>query len=316
MGRKRKAITPDMMRKWAEMAHVFFIDALSSGAPLALKQIAFHGGTNLHLSWGSPRFSEDLDFLVNRDFAGQMRDVMPRIERRMRSMMSAVDPSLQVKIDDRTREGSNLINFRIVITSPEIVGQSMVKAEFWQVGSDYLSDYETCFKHPVARGDIMSRLSQPLPAGTLEAAYADKVVALGNRPHLKWRDLFDLWWITGQEKVEPAAMVEQIRHQASAYTGPDGQSLSEGLRKFLERDPVDVMSQADPDLRRWLPKAFWDAVNPDGIREMVDRARHIAEVISTQLEARVEIQPDPDAAMRDHGPRAQEEVHDDAYPCP
>lgn len=267
------------------MAHVFFIDALSSGAPLALKQIAFQGGTNLHLSWGSPRFSEDLDFLLNKNFASQMRDLIPRLERRMTNKMMSVDPSLRVKIIDKTRDGENLVNFRIVVTSPEVVGQSMVKAEFWQVDEDYLSQYETRFAHPVAKGDIVSRLSQPLPAGTLEAGFADKIVALGYRPRLKWRDIFDIWWITGQKAIKPEDMVDRILQQSTAYAPPEGETLLSGLQKFLSLAKEDVIRQADPDLKRWLPKSLWDAVNPNGIEDMVDMVREISMTIVSSLES-------------------------------
>lgn len=311
MSRKRKALSPENARRWAEMAHVFFIDALSAGTPLALKQIAFQGGTNLHLSWGSPRFSEDLDFLVNRDFSDKMRDLIPRLEKRMSSKMAAIDPSLSVKITDRTKPGDQLINFRVVVSSPDFVGQSMVKAEFWQVDADYLSDYETRFAHPVAKGDIVSRLSQPLPAGTLESAFADKVVALSFRPRLKWRDIFDLWWISGQTRIEPQGMLDRISRQAEAYTPPEGVSLASGLRKFLETDAEDLINQADPDLKRWLPKALWNALNPDGVREMVNDARRIASEISDALESRI----DPGVKNASEEECAAEESCDDAHFC-
>lgn len=311
MKKKRAAITPEKARKWAEMAHVFFIDALSSGAPLALKQIAFQGGTNLHLSWGSPRFSEDLDFLLSKSFSAQMRSLVPRLERRMTSKMMAVDPSLKVQIIDKTREGEKMINFRIVVTSPEIVGQSMVKAEFWQVDEDYLSQYETRFAHPVAKGDIVSRLSQPLPAGTLESAFADKVVALSYRPRLKWRDIFDIWWISGQKRIDPLGMVDRIRHQALAYAPPEGASLASGLRDFLSLPPEDLMKQADPDLKRWLPKALWDAINPDGIEDMVSHVRDISRIIADEIETLPDLELiDPDVAVKN-----LKEEESDANPC-
>ncbi len=67
--KQRRPLEEDEARNWTSMLHVLFIDALSMSATLSLDHVVFHGGTNLHLSWGSPRLSENLDFLVSRDFA-------------------------------------------------------------------------------------------------------------------------------------------------------------------------------------------------------------------------------------------------------
>ena len=53
---KRRPIRKDEIRDWMSVIHVLFIDGLSMSAELSLARIAFHGGTNLHLSWNSPRF--------------------------------------------------------------------------------------------------------------------------------------------------------------------------------------------------------------------------------------------------------------------
>lgn len=283
---KKKALTPDLARKWAGLAHMFFIDALSTSTRLSLDNISFHGGTNLHLSWGSPRYSEDLDFLVTRDFGSQVTDLMPKLEKRMRALAMAEDPDLKVEIRNKTKNPDGLLNFRIVLTSPNIVGQVMAKAEFWQVEADYLKKYDAGFLQQKKPGEIVSRVSQPIPAATLDAAFADKVVALGFRPHLKWRDLFDLWWINNQRQINPVDRLDDIMHHASAYEGPDGMGLAQGLQAFLDRKIEDVMQQADPDLKRWLPKKMWDTLNPDGVRSMVDNARSIAQAVLEELSSR------------------------------
>lgn len=45
--------------------HVATLDALMASRRWEPGDLAFQGGTSLHLVHGSPRFSEDLDFLVN-----------------------------------------------------------------------------------------------------------------------------------------------------------------------------------------------------------------------------------------------------------
>lgn len=283
MTKKRRTLTPDMARKWAELAHTFFIDALSTTTPLSLDKVTFHGGTNLHLSWGSPRFSEDLDFLVTRDFGSRVREIMPKVEKRMRALATSEDPNLRVEIRDKTKDPDGLLNYRVVLSSPEVVGQVMAKAEFWQVEPEYLQDYDARFVQQKKTTGLMSRISQPIPAATLESAFADKVVALGCRPHLKWRDIFDLWWIRGQGQVDLPERIDTIRHHATAYVGPDGETLSQGLQRFLDRDPEEVVAMADPDLRRWLSRGLWETLNPDGVRDMVENARMVAREMKEAL---------------------------------
>lgn len=315
MKQKRRPLTPNLAQKWAEMAHLLFIEALSSSTPMAIEQIAFHGGTNLHLSWGSPRYSEDLDFLVSREIGPRIQQIMPRIERRMQALAKSMDPDLKVEISDRTRDDQGLLNFRVVLSSPLIIGQVMAKAEFWQVNADYLAKYDTKFIRPAAKGDIVSRITQPIPAATLHSAFADKVVALANRPHLKWRDLFDLWWIDGQEKIPTKESIGRVLHHASAYNPSDGGSLAEGLRRFLARDPEEVFAQADPDLKRWLPKPLWDALHPQGIREIVAHARKVAEEAAGLLDPG-KGQPAAAAGGATQAQDLEDEPSDDSSFCP
>lgn len=304
MKSKRRALTPDLALRWAELAHIFFIDALSTSTPLSIDKVSFHGGTNLHLSWGSPRFSEDLDFLVSRELGPRIHALMPKIEKRMRLLAAATDPDLKVEIRDKTKDENGLLNFRIVLTSPGVVGQVMAKAEFWQVDQDYLQNYSSKFVQLGKPQGIASRISQPIPVASLEAAFADKVVAIGYRPHLKWRDLFDLWWIDNQNQFDLAERIPDILHHASAYKGPDGKTLVEGLEGFLARDPEEIFGQADPDLKRWLPKSLWASLEGQGVRDMVDNARRIAEEVIRHI------------APDDHVKESQESHDNDANSGP
>jgi predicted nucleotidyltransferase component of viral defense system len=282
---KRRALTPDLARKWSDLGHFAFIDALTSASVLQVNQFAFHGGTSLHLSWKSPRFSEDLDFLLDRSLGAKMGRIMRKVERRMRDLVMEHDPDLRVQILDRTRPGDNLLNYRITLSSPRVHGNVKVKAEFWQVDGDYLADYETRFAYPLKPGDMVSRVTSPLPAATLQAAYADKMTAIATRPHMKWRDLFDIWWIGQQTEIDPKAMTERFLHHVSAFHTVDGLPPREALLKFLEKDPEAIAAEADPDLKKWLPPTLWEALKGDGIRAIVEDVRHAVESLAKTLPA-------------------------------
>ena len=287
MATPKKTLDHETARLWSDLGHMVFIDALTSSAALLPKQFAFHGGTSLHLSWQSPRFSEDLDFLLARGLDKVMTSVLiPRIEGRMRAILKARDPLFDVEISDRTKARSNLLNYRVTVSHAGYLGNAKVKAEFWQVDPDYLQGYETRFAFPVKKGDVMSRVSQPLPAATLEAAYADKLTAFATRRHLKWRDVFDLWWIGSQVTIDVPVMAERFLHHVKAFDTVEDLPPAAALRRFLDRDPGEIAMEADPDLKRWLPKELWNSIEGSGVSEMVAFVRSSIERIASEIEIR------------------------------
>jgi predicted nucleotidyltransferase component of viral defense system len=270
---KRRPIDPESARQMSDLGHICFIQAMTQAMPLQSEQVAFHGGTSLHLSWKSPRFSEDLDFLLSRKLKPKMGKLMRKVEDRMRQILKSHDPDLDVEITDKTRDGSNLLNYRVTVSSAAVIGVVKVKAEFWQVESDYLKSYDTRFAYPLKNGDVVTSVSQPVPAATLEAAYADKLTAFATRRHLKWRDVFDLWWIDQQISVNPEEMADRFLHHVQAFETYDGLPPAQALRKFLDRKPEDIASEADPDLKKWLPKSLWESLSGKGVDEIIAHTR-------------------------------------------
>jgi hypothetical protein len=72
------------------------------------------------------------------------------------------------------------------------------RGEFRRVTAEYLEKYPVALRSPIPPGEMVSRISNPVPAATLETAYCDKLTAFATRPYLKWRDIYDLWWIGTQ----------------------------------------------------------------------------------------------------------------------
>lgn len=273
MKQKRKPLDAKTARYFSDLGHMVFIEAMTQAEPLQARQIAFHGGTSLHLSWKSPRFSEDLDFLLERSQSKNMDKMMRRVESGMRRILKAKDPDLDVKITDKTRDGSNLLNYRVTISSRAVMGNVHVKAEFWQVPDDYLRKYDTRFTYPLKGGDMVTSISQPIPAATLETAYADKMTACATRRHLKWRDVFDIWWIRQQIDIDLDTLADKYLHQVTAFDTVEGLPPDEALFKYLEWPREKFLEEADPDIRKWLPKSLWESLDTIGIEEIVDNVR-------------------------------------------
>lgn len=252
------------------------------------EQIAFHGGTSLHFSWRSPRFSEDLDFLLARD-AGEIHSIVKKAGEKVAEAFRADDPRFAIKLKDKTRLDQRMIAYELRVSHPDYIGKSLVKVEFWRVTPEYLAGYPVTLRSPIQPGQMVSRVSNPVPAATLETAYCDKLTAFATRPYLKWRDIFDLWWIGTQTdaKLDVSALARQFLHNVSAYQTIDGLSPSQALRKFLKSDPAELARKADPDLKRWISPALWEKMHPRITLAMVRYARHALDTIADAIEGKV-----------------------------
>jgi predicted nucleotidyltransferase component of viral defense system len=259
---------------WAAKAHAYVLDALMTESSWKLNDIAFHGGTSLHLSWRSPRHSEDLDFLISRGVP-DLAKVMKAVGRRVQERFILEDPSITVEVKDRTRDPERMPYYQVSIASPLVTGKSMVKVEFWRVDRAYLERYPVEFRTPLVDGDVVTSVLNPVPAATLPTAFSDKLVAFATRPYLKWRDVFDLWWIGTQtgKAIDLDEACDQFLHNVQAYDTRNGLSPADALRDFLSRDSEEIFLEAERDLRQWLPDSLWRRVYPETVRRMVSYVR-------------------------------------------
>lgn len=192
-----------------------------------------------------------------------------------------------MQLRDRTRRGDRMIAYHLVVSHPDYLGRTLVKVEFWRVDARYLAGYPVEFRAPVSPGDIVSRISNPLPAATLETAYCDKLTAFATRPYLKWRDIYDLWWIGTQtdSRLELSAVTRQFLHNVRAYETIDNLLPAQALRRFLtSHDPDEVIRRADPELKRWLPQGVWSRLRPQVTTEMVRYVWYALERVADAIE--------------------------------
>jgi hypothetical protein len=172
------------------------------------------------------------------------------------------------------------------VSHPRYLGKALIKAEFWKVNPEYLAKYPVELRTPIRPGDMVSRVSNPVPAATLETAYCDKLTAFATRPFLKWRDIYDLWWIGTQTdaRLDLGTVVPQFLHNISAYQTNERLPPAQSLRRFLENDPAQVLEKADPELKRWVPPALWERLHPRVTAQMVDYARHALQSVADAIE--------------------------------
>src|ERR1700730_3110312 len=281
----RVPLTPELASKWAAAAQYKFLDALMADPQIHYEQIAFHGGTSLHFSWRSPRLSEDLDFLIARS-AADLGTIVERAGQRVAETFRSEDPQFTIEIQDRTRHEERMISYDLRVAHQTYLGKALIKVEFWRVSPEYLAQYPVELRSPIQPGEMVSRISNPVPAATLETAYCDKLTAFATRPYLKWRDIYDLWCIGTQTyaKLEASSVARQFLHNVSAYRTIGNLSPAQALRKFLQNDPAELVKKADPDLKRWVPPKLWDKMHPRLTTAMVRYARHALQTVADAIE--------------------------------
>jgi predicted nucleotidyltransferase component of viral defense system len=281
-------LTPEVSTQWAASAQYYFLDALMADPGIQYEQIAFHGGTSLHFSWRSPRLSEDLDFLLARD-ARDIRAIVERAGEKVAEAFRAEDPDFAIEVKDKTRHDEQMIAYALRVSHPDFIGKTLVKVEFWRVTSEYLAKYPVALRSPIQPGEMISRISNPVPAATLETAYCDKLTAFATRPYLKWRDIYDLWWIGTQTdaKLEVSSVARQFLHNVSAYQTIGNLPPAQALRKFLQNDSTELVKKADPDLKRWVPRALWEKMHPRVTTEMVRYTKHALQAVADAIEKHV-----------------------------
>jgi predicted nucleotidyltransferase component of viral defense system len=245
--------------------------------------MAFQGGTSLNMSWGSPRFSEDIDLLLSRLESRRLVTVMRRCVNRVNQSLAIDQPKLTVSLHGGrgTDATQGLAAFELRTAHPDRLGKARVKVEFWRVDPSYLDRYETVFRLPVRQGEIITRSSTPIAAATREAAYADKITAFATRPGFKARDMFDFWWLGQQVALSPEEAAERFLNQVEAYTTVGECAPADALRAFLQTyERAWMLDTVKKELPRWLPEKMWESLGDAGAEQMVDYTRRTLETVA------------------------------------
>ena len=173
-----------------EVLHYHILSAMRETG--YLDRVVFQGGTSLRLCHGSPRYSEDLDFVGGKGFAGSdmrgLGDVLVRA-------LSSVDPEIEVKVREPKDDGSTVSRWRIRI---RVSGQrrdlpsQIVKLEVAAVPS-----YEPVAGLVNVNYPQLSGLFDQIPVRveSLGEILADKMVSYVCAGHPRYRDLWDVNWL-------------------------------------------------------------------------------------------------------------------------
>ena len=242
--------------------HVATLDALLASRRWAPGELIFRGGTSLHLTHGSPRYSEDLDFLVNAslklDAIGNA--VLARLE-----ALAWMPLGSRVTLK-KAKDVRNPHAFVVSITGDNVIGVVRVKVELWQTAAVAMQQLKVVVAPVRLAGGLAAGMQTFVPTADVREIYADKVFALVARPYLKPRDVFDLHWLGAGRSALPCTAADmRVRLLTYPNEKPLAWLAKASGRRALLLQSVPAVAK---DLARWLPST-WPSDN-SAAQAMVD----------------------------------------------
>ncbi len=230
----------------------------------AMIPLAFHGGTALRFLHGAPRFSEDLDFALER--APEQYDFRAYLER-VRSTLSAEGYTVELRVNDRKVVHSAFVQFRGLLYE---LGLSPLRDETFSVKIevDTRPPAGAILATTVVRRHVMLRLQHHDRASLL----AGKLHAILSRLYAKGRDWYDLLWYLSDPAWPPPNLV--MLNNALEQTGWPGPRLSlTNWRATVRRRALDLdWGRVADDVRPFLEtSAEADLLTKDTILQALGR---------------------------------------------
>lgn len=287
MASKRNLSSADQQR-YRELLQAATVGALMDSRRWEPGDLAFQGGTSLHLVHGSVRFSEDLDFMVRGglSLAGLSGEVQRRLQH-----LPGVPEDMSVTVTD-AKDERNPHAFIVTLGGQKVIGSAKVKIELWSTSDKAMSALKVVVR-PVASPAGPRVFVPVLP---LDEVVADKVYALGARDRLKPRDVFDLWWLCHEHKLRVCPQALMLRLQIYPAPGGEPAQTAERWKEQARKRLADIEGSALAgavalDLARWLP-TYW-GMNPSVAAQMLAVS---AEQLRQGLGAMLEAYPDQPSA--------------------
>lgn len=241
-----------------EAIHLHLLSALSEAG--VLQHVVFQGGTALRLCYGGERYSEDLDFVCGKAGA-YLKDV---------EFDSLVDNALETTKRTLQRD-FDIDAAQIVLkrpAQPELVKGNDVNVAAWQIVVPVNPTPNT----PKSRikiefANVPSYDSKPLTVNatpglvqiqdvilnveTENEILADKAVALTARSALKFRDVWDVWFLVNKLGATPDR--EMVGKKFADYGTSDIAAKAKARLDELAKDATATAFYAE--MKRFLPSA-------------------------------------------------------------
>ena len=270
---RRQGIAGEMDQNLVKEAiHLHLLSAMSDAG--ILRHAVFQGGTALRLCYGGDRYSEDLDFVCGKagsyftdvEFKELIEAALETTKKTLNrdfgiaadriSLKKPPHPDL-VKLEPITVAAWQII---VPIEATPRAPRSLIKIEFANVPA-----YETKPMPVRATPDLVQVQDVILTVETPNELLADKAVALTAREVLKFRDVWDVWFL--QNKLDANVDREVVQKKFADYGTSD-------METKAEKRLAELSSEATPnaflsEMKRFLPAKRVAQLSETGLQHSI-----------------------------------------------
>ncbi|HSV24121.1 MAG TPA: nucleotidyl transferase AbiEii/AbiGii toxin family protein [Xanthobacteraceae bacterium] len=255
-----------------ETIHLHLLSALSDTG--VLRHVVFQGGTALRLCYGGERYSEDLDFVCGKagsyvdkiDFDRLVVDALETTKKSLHRDFD-VDPD-QIALKQPSHpmaiksDSVSVTAWQIVVpigTTPHSP-KSRIKIEFANVPSyDNGPNVANVTQGLVRIQDVI------LTAESVNEILADKAVALTAREVLKYRDVWDVWYLVN--RLNAQADRDIVTRKFTDYGTSDVEAKAEQRRQDLAKRSTAKLFL--DEMRRFLPAKRVAEISDTGLQQTI-----------------------------------------------
>lgn len=270
---KKAAVSPQENWEIATTLQFLLISELFARKEWKAPAAVFHGGTALSMLYQTGRRSEDLDFMIDETLSRDLEKTMKSTAKRLQVLARGIYPDCT--IDLIGPKGHDVDSWFFGWSHPNRHGKVKVKVEFYTRPQDLLKNYLTAQIIPTGPTHLPAKISNVISGPQLISAWSDKIIAMSQRPAFKWRDIYDLWFLTKHMKSlddskDPKEhvpypthekFVEALESTASIY-GKNLTDIRDGLQRMLETGVLESTDLYADDMKKWFQQDTWDRWNP------------------------------------------------------
>ena len=255
-----------------EVIHLHLLSALSDAG--VLRHVVFQGGPALRLCYGGERYSEDLDFVCGKrgayvDKIGLDRLVTGALEIAKGSLHRDFDIDPDQIVLKQPAHPMAIKGDSVSVAAWQIVvpigparhsPKSRIKIEFANVPSyDSGPNVVRVTQGLVQMQDVI------LTAESADEILADKAVALAARQILKYRDVWDVWYLVN--KLNARADRDIVAQKFADYGTSDVEAKATQRRDDLAKGSTARSFLAE--MRRFLPAKRVAEMSDAGLHETI-----------------------------------------------
>jgi predicted nucleotidyltransferase component of viral defense system len=270
---RRQGIAGEMDQNLVKEAiHLHLLSAMSDAG--ILRHAVFQGGTALRLCYGGDRYSEDLDFVCGKagsyftdvEFKELIEAALETTKKTLNRDFGIAADRISLKKpphpDLVKQEPITVAAWQIIvpIEATPRAPRSLIKIEFANVPA-----YETKPMPVRATPGLVQVQDVILTVETPNEILADKAVALTAREVLKFRDVWDVWFL--QNKLDAKVDREVVQKKFADYGTSD-------MEAKAEKRLAELSSEATPnaflsEMKRFLPAKRVAQLSETGLQHSI-----------------------------------------------